>query len=307
MGDIAVRQQRTSRSQKIDMSSAARPYNRRARCSSPVRPGREHDATCARTHGLLVTALSRLATTLDVPTLTDLGYENAGAGLPPPGQEAQGRRTDRGCQGVQLRHPWIHGVAERANAGGAAAVVRTGGGLPCRPRPEPSLRRQWPRVLLIVVLLPADVVAAAVGVVAGEFDPQVPAPARRAEVRGFMNGGTTVVIDRLERLDHLTRTRGPARPAVGTAGSGGASGRAGMGVLGQSKQLPDRQGDRAGRFAIPLRGSITHGGRARSVLGLPLVWAPRLASTALRAPCGRSASAEQRSGGRANPPQSSPS
>ncbi|WP_326816159.1 hypothetical protein OG243_31460 [Streptomyces sp. NBC_01318] len=31
-----------------------------------------------------------------------------------------------------------------------------------------------------MVLLPADVVAAALGVVAGEFDPQVPAPARRA-------------------------------------------------------------------------------------------------------------------------------
>ncbi|MFF3060441.1 hypothetical protein ACFVRH_29915, partial [Streptomyces sp. NPDC057909] len=44
-----------------------------------------------------------------------------------------------------------------------------------------------------MVLLPADVVAAAVGVVAGEFDPQVPASVRTAEVRGFMNGGSLAV------------------------------------------------------------------------------------------------------------------
>ena len=43
---------------------------------SPVRPGREHDITCARTHGL-IDALNRLAAALDLPTLTDLGYENA--------------------------------------------------------------------------------------------------------------------------------------------------------------------------------------------------------------------------------------
>ncbi|WP_406426623.1 hypothetical protein [Streptomyces sp. NBC_01589] len=79
------------------------------------------------------------------------------------------------------------------SAGNAAADSALDAvGLPCRPRPEPSRRRQWPRVLLIVVLLPADVDAAAVGVVAGEFDPQVPAPDRRAEVRG-MNGGSLAV------------------------------------------------------------------------------------------------------------------
>jgi hypothetical protein len=57
---------------------------------SPVRPGREHDVTCARAHGL-VGALNRLAATLGIPTLTDLGYENAADGFRHPGQEAQGR------------------------------------------------------------------------------------------------------------------------------------------------------------------------------------------------------------------------
>lgn len=50
---------------------------------SPVRPGREHDTTCARTHGL-IDALNRLASTLDIPTLTDLGHENAGDGFRHP-------------------------------------------------------------------------------------------------------------------------------------------------------------------------------------------------------------------------------
>lgn len=50
---------------------------------SPVRPGREHDTPCARTHGLIA-ALNRLADTLDIPTLTDLGYQNAGASLRRP-------------------------------------------------------------------------------------------------------------------------------------------------------------------------------------------------------------------------------
>ncbi|MDQ1049276.1 hypothetical protein QFZ76_007512 [Streptomyces sp. V4I2] len=63
---------------------------------SPVRPGREHDTTCARAHGL-VDALNRLAATLGIPTLTDLGHENAERTL---------NAIIRG----------VHGVAERANA-----------------------------------------------------------------------------------------------------------------------------------------------------------------------------------------------
>ena len=50
---------------------------------SPVRPGREHDTACTRAHSL-VDALNRLTSTLDIPTLTDLGYENAADGLRHP-------------------------------------------------------------------------------------------------------------------------------------------------------------------------------------------------------------------------------
>ena len=47
---------------------------------SPVRPGREHDTTCARHHGL-IDALNHLADQLGTLTLVDLGYENAGDGF----------------------------------------------------------------------------------------------------------------------------------------------------------------------------------------------------------------------------------
>ncbi|MFF4754922.1 transposase family protein [Streptomyces sp. NPDC002514] len=70
---------------------------------SPVRPGREHDTTCVRAHGL-VDALNRLAATLGIPTLTDLGYENIG-GIPPPRQEAQRRRTHQTRTDIQRGDP----------------------------------------------------------------------------------------------------------------------------------------------------------------------------------------------------------
>jgi hypothetical protein len=50
---------------------------------SPVRPGHEHDATCACAHGLIA-ALNRLADALDIATLTDLGHQNAGVGFRHP-------------------------------------------------------------------------------------------------------------------------------------------------------------------------------------------------------------------------------
>ncbi len=82
---------------------------------SPVRPGREHDTTCARTHGL-IGALNRLAATLDIPTLTDLGYENAGDGFRHPVKKPQGGEPDLEQQTFNKVIRGIHGVAERANA-----------------------------------------------------------------------------------------------------------------------------------------------------------------------------------------------
>ncbi|MFD4276728.1 transposase family protein, partial [Streptomyces cyaneofuscatus] len=74
-----------------------------------------HDTTCARTHGLNAT-LDRLSTTLGVPTLTDLGYEDAGGGLPSPGQEAARRPALHRAETFNKVIRGIHGVSERANA-----------------------------------------------------------------------------------------------------------------------------------------------------------------------------------------------
>jgi hypothetical protein len=82
---------------------------------SPVRPGREHDTTCARTHGLLA-ALNRLATILDIPTLTDLGYENAGPSFRHPVKKPRGRELTTRQKTFNQVIRGIHGVAERANA-----------------------------------------------------------------------------------------------------------------------------------------------------------------------------------------------
>ncbi|WP_329296219.1 HARBI1 family protein [Streptomyces sp. NBC_01455] len=82
---------------------------------SPVRPGREHDTTRARTHGL-VDALDRLAATLGIPTLTDLGYENIGPGFCHPVKKPQGGELTEHQQAFNKVIRGIHGVAERANA-----------------------------------------------------------------------------------------------------------------------------------------------------------------------------------------------
>jgi DDE superfamily endonuclease len=82
---------------------------------SPVRPGREHDTTCARTHGL-IDALNRLATTLDIPTLTDLGYENAADGFRHPVKKPKGAELDDAQQTFNKVIRGVHAVAERANA-----------------------------------------------------------------------------------------------------------------------------------------------------------------------------------------------
>lgn len=70
---------------------------------SPLRPGREHDTTCARAHGL-VDALNRLAATVGVPTLTDLGSENIGDGFRhPPELGADAVALYRSRQGATIK------------------------------------------------------------------------------------------------------------------------------------------------------------------------------------------------------------
>lgn len=82
---------------------------------SPVRPGREHNTTCARRHGL-TDALNRVAAELGVPTLVDLGYENAGDGFRHPVKKPAGDKPTEAQQTYNKVIQNIHGVCERANS-----------------------------------------------------------------------------------------------------------------------------------------------------------------------------------------------
>jgi hypothetical protein len=82
---------------------------------SPVRPGREHDTTCARQHGL-IDALNRLAARLGVLTLVDLGYENAGDGFRHPVKKPAGGQLTKAQQTFNKVIRGVHGVCERANS-----------------------------------------------------------------------------------------------------------------------------------------------------------------------------------------------
>lgn len=82
---------------------------------SPVRPGREHDTTCARHHGL-IEALNRIAAELDMPTLADLGYENAGTGFRHPHKKPAGGELTEAQHTYNKVIRGIHGICERANS-----------------------------------------------------------------------------------------------------------------------------------------------------------------------------------------------
>ncbi len=82
---------------------------------SPVRPGREHDTACARHHGL-IDALNRVAAQLGVPTLVDLGYENAGDGFRHPVKKPAGGELTEAQQTYNNVIRSIHGACERANS-----------------------------------------------------------------------------------------------------------------------------------------------------------------------------------------------
>lgn len=82
---------------------------------SAVRPGREHDTTCARHHGL-IDALNHLADQLGTLTLVDLGYENAGDGFRHPVKKPAGGELTEAQQTFNKVIRGIHGVCERANS-----------------------------------------------------------------------------------------------------------------------------------------------------------------------------------------------
>ncbi|WP_040699264.1 transposase family protein [Nocardiopsis kunsanensis] len=81
-----------------------------------VRPGREHDTTCARAEADLLPALDKAAAENDRPTLTDLGYVNLSPALRHPIKKPAGQElTDEHKAYNQLLRG-VHGAAERAHS-----------------------------------------------------------------------------------------------------------------------------------------------------------------------------------------------
>jgi hypothetical protein len=83
---------------------------------SDVRPGREHDVTCAKAAAGLMPALEQTAAE-GVATLTDLGYEGlAGPALRMPVKKVKGTELSEAHKQYNLIVRGVHGVAERANS-----------------------------------------------------------------------------------------------------------------------------------------------------------------------------------------------
>ena len=82
--------------------------------TSPVRPGREHDTTCLRTHPGLLDTLTRARD--DLRTLADLGYEGeADTIVVAYKKPAHGRLTDL-QQTFNQAHNRLRAVGERGNS-----------------------------------------------------------------------------------------------------------------------------------------------------------------------------------------------
>jgi hypothetical protein len=82
--------------------------------TSPVRPGREHDTTCLRTHPDLLDTLNRIRD--EVRTLTDLGYEGeADTVVVAFKKPANGQLTDL-QQTFNRAHNRLRAVGERGNS-----------------------------------------------------------------------------------------------------------------------------------------------------------------------------------------------
>lgn len=82
--------------------------------TSPVRPGREHDMTCARTHGLLTTLDAAAADGL-VP-IADTGYEGAPSSFRLPHKKPTGGELTPAQRQFNKVIGAIRALAEKANA-----------------------------------------------------------------------------------------------------------------------------------------------------------------------------------------------
>jgi hypothetical protein len=83
---------------------------------SQVRPGREHDTTCAKAAEALLPALEALDTDQRTPTLTDLGYVNLSPALRHPHKKPKGGELTEAQTTYNALIRGVHGVGERANS-----------------------------------------------------------------------------------------------------------------------------------------------------------------------------------------------
>jgi len=83
---------------------------------SDVRPGREHDTTCAKAAPGLLPALEVLESEHQIPTLTDLGYQNLSPAIRHPHKKPRGGQLTEAQTTYNKAIRGVHGPAERANA-----------------------------------------------------------------------------------------------------------------------------------------------------------------------------------------------
>ena len=84
--------------------------------TSGVRPGREHDTTCAKAETGLLPALEKVATDQGLLTLTDPGYENLSAAMWHPVKKPAGQELTHEQKACNQLIRGVHGVAEHANS-----------------------------------------------------------------------------------------------------------------------------------------------------------------------------------------------
>jgi DDE superfamily endonuclease len=83
---------------------------------SDVRPGREHDTTCAKKAEDLLPALEFYEAEHQIPTLTDLGYISLSPAIRHPYKKPKGGELTEQQLTYNKVIRGVHGVAERANA-----------------------------------------------------------------------------------------------------------------------------------------------------------------------------------------------
>ena len=96
-----------------------------------MRPGREHDTTCARTHDGLLDALTDWTDT-DHAALADLGYEGENTRLTCPIKNTRGVALTAEQRTINALHSATRALAERGNSL-LKTTFKACAGSPCAP------------------------------------------------------------------------------------------------------------------------------------------------------------------------------